>query len=130
MENPPKLNIDWKRRTGWAGGGLAVKKHLYAAGTRGLHAINPDNGERVWKHDIGDWRWTAPALGRDTLFVGGDKLYAFDPTPSFRIPGTGPSLRFETSFHGRVGPGPVLNDGVLYVVAQTGERKYHLLALE
>ncbi|GAA0245722.1 hypothetical protein GCM10009000_071960 [Halobacterium noricense] len=130
LENQPRLNIDWKVQTGWANGGLAVKKHVYAAGTRGLHAIDPDDGERVWKHDTGDWRWTAPVLGRDTLFVGGDKLYAFDPTPSFRVPGTGPARRFTKSFHGRVGPGPVLNDGTLYVVAQTAKRKFHLLALE
>ncbi|WP_458206123.1 outer membrane protein assembly factor BamB family protein [Haladaptatus sp. NG-SE-30] len=130
LENQPRLNIDWKAETGWASGGLAVKKHLYASGTGGLHAIDPDDGEQVWKYDTGDWRWTAPALGRDTLFVGGDKLYAFDPTPSLRIPGTGPAKRFERSFHGRVGPGPVLDDGVLYVVAQTGRRKFHLLAFE
>ncbi|WP_435152441.1 PQQ-binding-like beta-propeller repeat protein [Haladaptatus sp. DFWS20] len=107
-----------------------MKTHLYATGTGGLHAIDPEDGERSWKHDTGSWRWTAPALGRDTLFVGGNKFYAFDPIPSFQIPGTGPAKRFEKSFHGRVGPGPVLNDGTLYVIAQTAERNYHLLALE
>lgn len=130
LENQPRLNVDWKVETELASGGLAVEKHLYAAGTRGLYAVDPEDGERVWKHDVGDWRWTAPALGRDTLFVGGDKLYAFDPTPSVRVPGTGPAKRFEKSFHGRVGPGPVLNDGVLYVVAQTGRWRWNLLALE
>ncbi len=130
LDSAPRFNIDWKVRTGWANGGLGVKTHLYATGTGGLHAIDPEDGERSWKHDTGSWRWTAPALGRDTLFVGGNKFYAFDPIPSFQIPGTGPAKRFEKSFHGRVGPGPVLNDGTLYVIAQTAERNYHLLALE
>ena len=121
---------DWQVQTGWADGGLAVQKYVYAAGTSGLHAIDPRKGERVWKRDVGDWELTAPALGRDTLFVGGDKLYAFDPTPGASPFDSGPAKRFEQSFYGRVGPGPVLDDGTLYVVAQTGESSYHLLALE
>ena len=130
LEHQPRADVDWHVRTGWADGGLAVKKHLYAAGTDGLQAIDLEDGERVWKRDLGDWDLTAPALGRDTLFVGGDKLHAFDPTPKLSPLGSGPAKRFEKSFHGRVGPGPVLDDGTLYVVAQTGESSYHLLALE
>jgi outer membrane protein assembly factor BamB len=64
-----------------------------------LHAVDPGTGEHVWSRETGDWRWTAPAL------------------------------RFEVSFRGRVGPGPVLDDGVVYVVAQTGASSFHLLAL-
>ncbi|WP_458190031.1 outer membrane protein assembly factor BamB family protein [Haladaptatus sp. NG-WS-4] len=56
LENPPLLNVDWETETGWASGGLAVKHHLYAAGTRGIRAIDPESGERAWKHDKGDWR--------------------------------------------------------------------------
>ncbi len=128
-ERTPRLNVDWHVETGWANGGLAVGKHLYASGTGGLRAIDLESGDQLWKRDTGNWRYTAPVLGRDTLFVGGDKLFAFDPTPSTGPLSGGPALRFEKSFHGRVGPGPVLNDGVLYVVAQTGEESYHLLAL-
>ena len=131
LESEPRKNVDWQAQTGWTPGGLAVEKQLYAAGTRGLQALDAETGERAWERDIGDWRHTAPVLGRDTLFVGGDKLYAFDPTPkSTGFGESGPAKRFEQSFYGRVGPGPVLNDGVLYVVAQTGESSFHLLALE
>ncbi|WP_132057298.1 outer membrane protein assembly factor BamB family protein [Halorussus amylolyticus] len=129
LERESKGTFAWDADSGVASAGLAVKSHVYATGTGGLSAIDPDTGERAWKHDTGDWRWTAPALGRDTLFVGGDALYALDPTPSGLL-GDGPALRFEESFFGRVGPGPVLNDGTLYVVAQTSEESYHLLALE
>jgi len=130
LENAPPGSIDWKAKVGWAEGGLAIKKHLYTTGTDGLTAIDPDTGERQWQYDTGDWRHTAPALGRDTLFVGGDALYALDPTPQSSPLSDGPAVRFERTFHGRVGPGPTLDDGVLYVVAQTGESSYHLLAME
>lgn len=130
LEDRTRSEFAWEAEIGWAGAGLAVETNVYGVGTDGLNAIDPDTGERAWTHDTGDWRWTAPALGRDTLFVGGDALYAFDPTPSSQLLGDGPALRFEESFHGRVGPGPVLNDGVLYVVAQTGAESFHLLALE
>ncbi|WP_439027464.1 hypothetical protein [Haloarchaeobius sp. DT45] len=71
-----------------------------------------------------------PALARDTLFVGGDKLYALDPTTDGGMLGSGgPAKRWEKSFHGEVGPGPVVDDGTIYVVAETAEAAYHLLAL-
>ena len=76
---------------------------------------------------MGDWRHTAPCYGRDTLFVGGDRLWALDPTPSG---GAGPAVRFERSFAGRVGPGPVVDDGRLYVVAETAPDTHHLLAFD
>jgi len=129
MEQSPRLDIDWHAETGWTSGGIAVRQFVYAAGTKGLRAIDPDSGDSLWEYDTGTWRWTAPALGRDTLFVGGDNLYALDPTPGSGAPDE-PAVRFEKSFHGRVGPGPVLDDGTIYVVAETGERTYHLLALE
>lgn len=129
LEQEPRRDIDWSIQTGWANGGLAVNKLLYAAGTDGLHAIDPERGERAWTYDTGNWRWTAPALGRDTLFVGGNRLYAVDPTPSFGLLDDGPATRFEKSFHGRVGPGPVLDDGTLFTIAQTGDSSFHLLAL-
>ena len=129
LENEPRGEIDWSVQTGWASGGLAAAKHLYAVGIEGLYAVDPERGERVWTYDTGNWRQTAPALGRDTLFVGGDRLYALDPTPTLNLL-DGPAKRFEKSFAGRVGPGPVLNDGVLYTIAQTGESSFHLLALE
>ncbi|WP_158058094.1 outer membrane protein assembly factor BamB family protein [Halorussus halophilus] len=127
----PHRDVALKAEIPGTNGGLAVKEHLYAAGSDGLQALDTDTGEQVWQQDIGDWSGTAPAIGRDTLFVGGDKLYAFDPTPKgLDAGGSSPAKRFEKSFHGRVGPGPVLDDGVLYVIAQTGESSFHLLALE
>jgi len=128
LEHEPRFEVAWSVDTGFANAGLAVEEYLYAVGTD-LHAVDPETGERLWTRETGDWRWTAPALARDTVFVGGDALYAFDPTPSGPL-ADGPALRFEASFHGRVGPGPVLDDGVVYVVARTDESSFHLLALE
>lgn len=126
FESSPRLDVDWTAETGWANGGLATDRYLYAAGTRGLTAVDPEDGSVRWRHDTGGWRHTAPALGRDTLFCGGNgALSAFDPTPS----GPGPALRFERSFAGRVNA-PVLDDGSLYVVAETGTEEWHLLAFE
>ncbi|WP_435364843.1 PQQ-binding-like beta-propeller repeat protein [Haloarchaeobius sp. DYHT-AS-18] len=128
-ESSPRGDVDWQAETGWNNGGLAVKRNLYAAGTRGLAAIDPETGSEKWTYETGNWRHTAPVLARDTLFVGGDKLYALDPTPSGGVLDDGPATRWTKSFHGEVGPGPVIDDGVIYTVAETGEETYHLLAL-
>jgi outer membrane protein assembly factor BamB len=130
LERAPRFNIDWHIETGWANGGLATERNLYAAGTDGLQAINLESGKHKWQVDIGEWRHTAPVLGRDTLFVGGDRLFAFDPTPTPGFFDGGPVTRFEKTFHGHVGPGPVLDDGSLYTIAETGPSSVHLLALE
>lgn len=120
----------WSVETGWSPGGIALDSGLVFAGTSGeLHAVESDSGDVRWTHQLGDWRHTAPAIGRDTLFVGGDRLWALDPTPKEGVLGSGPAVRYERSFHGRVGPGPVLDDGTLYVVAETGPDSTHLLAL-
>jgi outer membrane protein assembly factor BamB len=130
-DSVPRGEVAWTADTGWTPRGLGVTDGLVAAGTAGeLHAVDADSGEVQWTHEIGDWRQTAPAIGRETLFVGGDRLWALATTAEGTTLGSGPGVRFEREFYGRVGPGPVLNDGTLYVVAQTGEAAYHLLALE
>jgi outer membrane protein assembly factor BamB len=121
----------WTAETGAARLGIGVSQGLVVvANGQEIHAIDAESGERRWKHRMGDWPNTAPAFGRDTMFVGGDRLWAFDPTPEAPPFVGGPAVRFENRFHGRVGPGPILNDGVLYVIAQTGPEAYHLLALD
>ena len=118
----------WTVETNWTKGGLAVDSGLVFAGSvTDLHAIDTESGEGRWSHAVGDWDRTAPAIGRDTLFVGGDRLWALDPTEGGGD--AGPPIRFERSFHGRVGPGPVLDDATLYVVAETGSESTHLIAL-
>jgi len=120
----------WSVETGWSPGGIGIDSGLVFAGTSGdLHAVETGSGDVRWTHQHGDWRHTAPAIGRDTLFVGGDRLWALDPSPNRGVFGSGPTVRYERSFHGRVGPGPVLDDGTLYVVAETGDDTTHLLAL-
>ncbi|AHG02283.1 pyrrolo-quinoline quinone (plasmid) [Halostagnicola larsenii XH-48] len=120
----------WTVDIGWTDRGIAVVDGIMFASTiRGLHAFETDSGDRRWKRDTGDWRHTAPAYGRDTVFVGGDRLYAFDPDPGSSLR-SGPALRFDREFAGRVGPGPVLDDGALYVVAEVEADRYALLALE
>ncbi|WP_277555975.1 PQQ-binding-like beta-propeller repeat protein [Halobaculum limi] len=124
----PASDPYWSVDTGWTRLGLGVDSGLVFAGsTQGLHALDAESGDKRWTHDIGDWEVTAPAIGRDTLFVGGDRLWALDPTEGGGD--AGPPVRFERSFDGRVGPGPVLDDGTLYVVAETGAESTHLVAL-
>lgn len=118
--------IYWTADTGWADRGIGVADGLvFVANGRGLRAVDTESGERHWEYDTGDWRHTAPAYGRDTVFVGGDRLWALDPTPGGG-PDSGPAVRFEREFAGRVGPGPVLDD----VVAEVDDREFALLALE
>ena len=120
----------WAVDTGWSPGGLGIDSGLVLAGSaQSLHAIESDSGTVRWTHPIGEWRHTAPAIGRETIFIGGDRLWALDPTPDEGVFGSAPAVRYEKTFYGRVGPGPVLDDGILYVVAKTGEESTHLLAL-
>jgi len=122
--------INWTADTGGVERGIGVVDGLVLVANGGrLHAIDSESGDRRWESAIGDWQHTAPAAGRDTVFVGGDRLWAFDPTPSNSL-GRGPAVRFEQEFAGRVGPGPVLDDGTLYVVAHVDDETYALLALE
>ncbi|QCS42205.1 PQQ-binding-like beta-propeller repeat protein [Natrinema versiforme] len=122
--------ITWTDDTGWAERGIGVVDDLVlVANGRGLHAVDAESGEHRWEYDTGDWRHTAPAYGRDTLFVGGDRLWAVDPTPG-DSPDGGPAVRFERKFAGRVGLGPVLDDGTLYVVAEVEDETFALLALD
>ncbi|ADD04675.1 PQQ repeat protein [Natrialba magadii ATCC 43099] len=123
-------DIYWSADTGWTERGIAVADgFVFLAGRGSLSALETDTGSAHWEYDIGDWRHTAPAYGRETVFVGGDALYALDPTPG-EVLSDGPAVRFRREFGGRVGPGPVLDDGVLYVVAEVDEQEFALLALE
>ncbi|MFC4438743.1 MULTISPECIES: outer membrane protein assembly factor BamB family protein [Natrialbaceae] len=130
-ENESMTKFDWTVETGWARGGIAVVDDIVlTAGGRTLRAIDAESGLRYWDHEIGDWDHTAPAYGRETVFVGGDRLWALDLAPEGN-PADGPAIRFEREFAGEiVGPGPVLDDGALYVVAQVEDEELVLLALE
>ncbi|ELY53526.1 pyrrolo-quinoline quinone [Natronococcus amylolyticus DSM 10524] len=119
----------WSAETGQVSTGLAVADDLVlAVAGRTLRAIDADSGQQRWEFEIGDSSRTAPAVGRETVFVGGDRLWALDPAPS-GDPSDGPAVRFEHEFEGSVGRGPVLDDGVLYVVADV-DGEVALLALE
>ncbi|ELY93883.1 pyrrolo-quinoline quinone [Natrialba hulunbeirensis JCM 10989] len=123
-------DIYWSADTGWTERGIAVADGFaFLTGRGTLSALETDTGSAHWEYDIGDWQHTAPAYGRETLFVGGDALYALDPSPG-GVLSDGPAVRFRQEFGGRVGPGPVLDDGVLYVVAEVSEQEFVLLALE
>ncbi|SDR14187.1 outer membrane protein assembly factor BamB family protein [Natronobacterium texcoconense] len=125
-----RIEVSWTAGTGGANHGIGVVDDLvFVRGYDDLYALDTDDGTHRWEYDVGDWSQTAPAYGRETVFVGGDALYALDPTPGGN-PDDGPAVRFRQEFAGRVGPGPILDDGVLYVVAEVDEEEYALLALE
>lgn len=129
-DSTPDSEILWSANTGRAERGIAVADGIvFTTDGRELHALRSDTGVRYWSHDVGDWRHTAPAYGRETVFVGGDRLRALDPAPG-GDPDDGPALRFDHAFAGRVGSGPVLDDGVIYVTAEVERETYALLALE
>lgn len=131
-------SIRWSTEMGTTSAGLGVSQGLVAGvDNRELTVVDTVSGETRWTHEHADsdgetsdgWWNTAPAFARDTLFVGGDRLWALDPTPGGEAGERGPAVRWEKSFHGRVGPGPVLDDGKLFVVAQTDEKTFELLGL-
>jgi outer membrane protein assembly factor BamB len=120
----------WAAETGQISTGLAVADDLVlAVAGSTLRAVDADSGSRRWEFGIGDSSRTAPAVGRETVFVGGDRLWALDPAPT-GDPSDGPAVRFEREFEGAVGRGPVLDDGVLYVVAEIDDDEVALVALE
>ncbi|APX96627.1 outer membrane protein assembly factor BamB family protein [Natronorubrum daqingense] len=120
----------WSAETGVVNHGIGyVDDLVLATDGQDLHAVDAETGTHHWDHEIGDWNHTAPAYGRETVFVGGDRLWAFDPTPG-DSPEGGPAVRFDREFAGRVGAGPILDDGSIYVVAEVEDDVHALLALE
>ncbi|AGB38362.1 outer membrane protein assembly factor BamB family protein [Natronococcus occultus] len=120
----------WSAETGHVSTGLAVADDVVlAVAGNTLRAIDADSGQRRWEFGVGDSSRTAPIVSRETVFVGGDRLWALDPAPT-GDPSDGPAVRFEREFEGSVGRGPVLDDGVLYVVAEVDDGEAALLALE
>ncbi|MFC7138226.1 hypothetical protein ACFQRB_20635 [Halobaculum litoreum] len=108
-EGPWTGGRPWTVDTGWTRVGLGLDSGLLFAGSaNGLRLSTPTRAN-AGGPDLGDWSVTAPAVGRDTLFVGGDRLWALDPTEGGGD--AGPPVRFERSFHGRVGPGPCSTTG-------------------
>jgi outer membrane protein assembly factor BamB len=123
--------IEWSAERRSTSTGLAVADGLVFGASGGvLEAVDAESGAQRWEFGIGEERRTAPVVGRETVFVGGDRLWALDPAPE-GDPSDGPAVRFEREFDGGgVGPGPVLDDGVCYVVAAVGDGEFALLALE
>jgi len=82
--------------------------YVYGVAGGELHALDTETGEEHWTFDVGE-STTAPAVVGDTLYVGGDRLYALDPT------GGGDPVRFAMDLGGDVRPDVSAGDGVLYV---------------
>lgn len=118
LESGRAGEVSWTVDTGWADFGVAVARSQLFTADRELTAVDAESGETAWTYPTGDWRLTAPVYARDTVFVGGDKLYALDPDPGGNLE-NGPAVRFERDLGGRVGPGPIIDDGRLYVVVGT-----------
>jgi outer membrane protein assembly factor BamB len=121
--------VAWTADTGWAAYGIAIARgHVFTAATE-LTAIDADSGSVAWTHPTGEWEVTAPVYARDTIFVGGDQLYALDPTPGGST-ADGPAVRYTRDLGDRVGPGPVIDDGRLYVIAGPEDGQPELIAFD
>jgi outer membrane protein assembly factor BamB len=124
----------WSAPVGGYGGqdGLAYdRERVYVAAGRDLVAIDAGSGSEAWSTSLGESARTAPLVAGDTVFVGGESLFAFDRSGGT---GIGPlrfgTERFSETYGESVGRGPVLDDGVLYTYAFTDGNTQSLLALE
>lgn len=88
------------------------------------------DGTERWSQSVESGRGVASAVVGDTVYVGGDRLSAFERgggagTERFRIGGK----RFSKPLDDGVGPGPVISDGTVYTYTGTGNGEYRLVAL-
>lgn len=126
-------DVAWSTNiNGWSEHGLSYARgSVYAYGGRSLHVLDARTGEKQWQFELGEVNYGTPAIADETVYVGGDELRALEPNGGVGVGSTRlGATRFATSFGGPVGPGPVVDDGSIYVYAETGEKQYHLLALE
>lgn len=106
---------EWRAEGATGGDGVAyTDSYVYAVDGATLRAFDTGTGEEHWTFDAGETTGTPSVVG-DTLYVGGDRLYALDPT------GRGDPVRFSMDLGGPVGPDVSAGDGVLFAPIATGE---------
>ena len=130
--------IEWSAHVGgFIEGGLAVADgRVYAQGGRELHALDADSGRGRWRAPIGSSGDHTPVVVGDTVYVGGDRLRAFEPdggtgVADVRVGAT----RFTKSFSGDgSSPGGVSHvaggDGLLVAGVRLGEDERAVVAFE
>lgn len=125
----------WSTDAGLAHGLAADDERIYVNSTAETHGIRLSSGDERWSVERNDNFVTglsAPAVGDEAVYVGGDALHAVEPNG-----GTGVGdvrfggVRFEQSLGGAVGHVSLDPDGdTLYAGVQLGGGTYEYVALE
>ncbi|WP_058365946.1 PQQ-binding-like beta-propeller repeat protein [Haloparvum sedimenti] len=117
---------------GFAQGGVAVGHGgVFTVSAGRLYALNAEDGDREWQARIGNAvRPTPPALVGDTVYVGGERLHAFEVgggvgLRSLRLGGT----RFEEELDGGVSYVTAADEELLVMIANgTGDGSLRVLS--
>lgn len=117
LPDPNNEDAKWHKYLNVPKGGLALSpdgKVIYVGshGTQLLYAINTTDGSEIWARSIGDTQCT-PVVGPDgTIYMVGDKFYAFNPD------GSG---KWNCTLSGSSSMGIVIaSDGTIYVGTSSG----------
>ncbi|MFC5972536.1 PQQ-binding-like beta-propeller repeat protein [Halomarina salina] len=101
--------VEWSADQAAGRHGIAyTDNYVYSVNGSTLRAFDTESGEEYWSFDVGDGTGSPAAVG-DTVYVGGDALYALDPADG------GGTVRFKMDLGGHVTPDISAGDGVLYV---------------
>ncbi|AFZ72246.1 outer membrane protein assembly factor BamB family protein [Natronobacterium gregoryi] len=71
---------EWRASTGTSPDGASAVAHdrVFVRDNETLYAFDADDGDESWRVDVGEGTRNPPIVVGDTVYVGGDRLYAID----------------------------------------------------
>ncbi|UPM43036.1 outer membrane protein assembly factor BamB family protein [Halocatena salina] len=111
--------------------GFAVRNSsVYAVSGRNIVVLGGDEGDKGVTIDLGEFIRCAPILLDDTLYVGGRRLFALDPSGGIGIaPIRFGATRWSMDLGQHVGPGVAATTERLFVPVKHGDGTHELVAL-
>ncbi len=111
--------------------------YIGSSDARALQALDPDNGQELWRYETGGWSWCTPLVAEHTVYIGAigaspywvalqPGMHAVDRSSGTRRWSLDVGLLSGGFLTGGVHGSPILAEGVLYLAALDG----NLYALE
>lgn len=131
--DPVSGSVRWRTHIDqlYHGGLVATNASVYATSSRGVIALGGRKGTIQWSIEPGEVVSCAPMVVDDTLYVGGSRIFALDPSGGFGIDGVRFRAKHWTANVGKhVGPGMATGNDRLFAPVRMNDGTAKLLALE